>query len=152
MISMCDLTINYLIFCLNSTDHYSEYLPVGANLNDYQNTITLLNDTLEMSGWERNFNQITLSVTNTSSIATSYAEVPLLNYKGYKAVDTNTGQLFEIQDGNSSRIKLCIPASFSGDILISWHSPWYWRIAEASTLISILGLLYILFPKKTTLR
>lgn len=129
-----------------------EYLPVGANLNDYQNTITLLDDTLEMSGWERNFNQITLSVTNTSSIATSYAEVPLLNYKGYKAVDTNTGQLFEIQDGNSSRIKLCIPASFSGDILISWHSPWYWRIAEASTLISILGLLYILFPKKTTLR
>lgn len=73
----------------------------------------------------------------------------MLNYKGYKAIDLNTGQELEIQNGNSGRIKLSIPASFSGDIFISWHSPWYWRVAEVLTLVALVGLAVYAIPRKS---
>lgn len=66
-------------------------------------------------------------------------EVPLLNYKGYHAVD-EYGNEYEIVDGANNMIRFSLPAGFSGNVTIDFIEPWYWRIAEIISLISVICL------------
>lgn len=68
-----------------------------------------------------------------------FVRVPMFHYKGYHAMDEN-GEEYPISDGANNQIRIEIPAGFDGTIRVAYKEPWYWRIAEIVSLISILGM------------
>lgn len=106
-----------------------EYLYAGADTNDYVDEITEIGDGVAIESAEKGSLRLELRVTNSSSEEQTL-ELPLINYKGYQAVDTDTGKRLYLSDGSSHRINLHLPSEYSGNILVKFVAPWYWRAAE----------------------
>ncbi|MDR0220989.1 MAG: hypothetical protein LBI54_06260 [Lachnospiraceae bacterium] len=115
-----------------------EFLPAGADTADYVNALTT-GEMLEVTGSWRQYNKITVSLINYSN-QSDFIEVPLINYPGYRAVDLETGARLNVSDGLSSRVKVEVPGSYSGSFVVRFVSPWYWRLAEAVSVLTIVVL------------
>ena len=75
-------------------------------------------------------------------------EIPIFNYKGYKAFDSN-GNEYRITDGENRVVAVNLPDGFEGEITVKYCIPWYWHVAEIITYISVvLVLLEIIIKKK----
>ena len=77
-----------------------------------------------------------------------FVELPLFNYKGYKAIASDETEI-SITDGENNVVRLNIPAMFDGNIEVSFVEPLYWRIAELVSMISFLIVLFFIFKKHT---
>lgn len=66
-----------------------------------------------------------------------FVQIPMFNYKGYHATDEH-GKEYPIIDGANNQILIEIPAGFDGTILVAYKEPWYWRLAEIVSLVSLL--------------
>lgn len=73
--------------------------------------------------------------------------LPVLLYKGYKAVGENGGRL-EIADDGNHLLQICVPGAYMGQITVRFVEPWYWRVAEAVTLVTITGMSFWLIRKR----
>ena len=80
-----------------------------------------------------------LYVVNNSG-GNSYVEVPLLFYKGYKARDTNSGESLMVTQGENGKVRVSLPAGYSGYVSVSFAGLWYWRAAEIISLLCVLVL------------
>lgn len=65
--------------------------------------------------------------------------VPMFNYKGYHVTDDN-GVEYEISDGYNNQIEFFVPAGFNGYLQVEYREPWYWRLAELISLVTVLAL------------
>jgi|GEM_PF-587219 len=63
-------------------------------------------------------------------------ELPLINYKGYHVTD-DSGKEYEIHDGTIDLISVDLPAGFEGNLTTRFIEPWYWRVAEVLSLITL---------------
>ncbi len=66
-------------------------------------------------------------------------EVPIFNYKGYEVTD-DKGNKYDIQNGKNSTIKFLLEPGFEGEITVAFREPWYWKLSEIISLISVLGM------------
>ncbi|MBR6325867.1 MAG: hypothetical protein IKR61_03605, partial [Lachnospiraceae bacterium] len=80
------------------------------------------------------------------SEADAFVQIPVFNYKGYRAEVEGTKETLPIVDGENAQIRLLLPERFSGKILIAFHEPWYWRFAE---ILSVIALIYIVAITKS---
>ena len=64
--------------------------------------------------------------------------LPLFNYKGYHVTDEK-GNEYPIKDNYNNQIEISVPAGFEGYIQVEFKEPWYWRLSEAISLISVFG-------------
>jgi hypothetical protein len=115
-----------------------EYLPAGADIADYVNSLTP-GERADIHDTWRKYNRITVSLTNNSNNS-DFIEVPLINYPGYRAVDLNTGTRLAVSDGASKRVKVEIPSGYFGTFTVHVVSPWYWRVAEIISAATVIGL------------
>lgn len=69
-----------------------------------------------------------------------YINLPLFNYKGYIARD-NAGNKYEI-DPSSDTVAFRLPPAFEGHITVDFAEPWYWRLAELISLITVICLIF----------
>ncbi len=73
--------------------------------------------------------------------------VPLLYYKGYEAVTTDGNQL-DIYAGENNQLAVRFPQQVmqagngSQEVSITFQSPWYWRVAELISMLTVLGLIF----------
>lgn len=116
-----------------------EYLPVGYDLDDYVEALTYDPAKITITEWTREEKRISVQVSNLTG-EVQQVEVPYLYYKGYTAEDEGGNQL-AITSGASGRISVSIPAGYQGGFTVAFHEPWYWRVSE---MISLLTLLLIL--------
>ena len=123
-----------------------EYLPADTILDDLRTQEMDGDDGIELSAVVKNGTTITMHVKNTLT-GRAGLELPRLYYAGYEAEGiTDEGQPFEAEviDGTNHVIKLMIPGQIEGDITLSFQEPWYWRLAEIITLLSMVSVvLYI---------
>lgn len=63
---------------------------------------------------------------------------PLFNYDGYRA--TLNGQEIAIENGDNNRIQLRFPAGASGEIEIRFVGKAWWKITDAVSLLTLIGL------------
>ncbi len=130
----------YDTYELNSTQMYGcEYLPENTVLNDIRINRYETSDGISISSIKKEGTTILCQVTNNAS--DGYIEVPLTLYKGYQAIDVETGKKLTISNGYNNCIKVDIPKNFDGTINISFHSPIYWEIAEWISFVSLVILL-----------
>lgn len=81
-------------------------------------------------------------------------EVPLLYYRGYKAVDVDTGkELMLYNVGSSARVGVILESGYEGNIKVYYAGKTTWHIAEAvSCIVFILIILYSHFSKKQIIK
>jgi len=74
-------------------------------------------------------------------------ELPLINYKGYHVTDDN-GTEYEIHDGTIDLISVDLPAGFEGKLTTRFIEPWYWRVAELISLVTLGYAIWMMHWKK----
>ena len=122
-----------------------EYLPVNRgeafSLSDYvaayveQPTYDETNISLE--AWGREAGAVAVRLENRTD-QTQQVEVPVLYYKGYRAV-TDSGEPMQMIPGTSYRVSLSVPSGFAGGIRVEFQEPLYWRVAEFLSLAVFIG-------------
>ena len=70
----------------------------------------------------------------------SYVELPLLYYKGYRAIG-EAGQHLELVCGDNNVIRVLLPAGYDGRIDVDFQEFWYWRVSEVLSLATLLMII-----------
>ena len=120
--------------------HEQVLMPRGAECSD----------NIELLGYSKDDLNVVVSCKNASD-AEGYIDIPLLNYKGYKAWDENSGEQIRFTVGERSEIRLLIPAGYEGTIETDFKGMWYWKLADwisGATLIGVV-LWIVLSVRKT---
>ena len=73
--------------------------------------------------------------------------LPLMNYKGYYAVD-DKGSVLDVYDNEDCCVTFDLPVGYDGIVYTTFKEPWYWRLAEIISLCSILATGYAVFHIK----
>ncbi|MCR5716860.1 MAG: hypothetical protein K6G23_08445, partial [Lachnospiraceae bacterium] len=73
----------------------------------------------------------------------SYAEVSLLWYPGYQAMDTERGELLTVDASDTGRVRVWLPAGFEGEVIVAFHARPLWRAADLISLCTLLILLFV---------
>lgn len=113
-----------------------EYLLLDFNIDNVDGKInSTYMETIELL--ERNGCKMELYCESSGKDGT--VEVPIFNYKGYVVKD-DKGNTYDISDGENNVVKFTLPKNFKGNITIDFVEPWYWRVSEIVTLLTIIGL------------
>lgn len=116
----------------------AEYLRYGIQQPDLSFHAPLPGDDIEILEYEKTGLEVNLLLKNSGN--DSYVEVPLQHYKGYTALSAD-GEELKLEDGTHCDIRVLIPAGFEGELTVRFHPPWYWRMGELISLLSLLGII-----------
>ena len=72
----------------------------------------------------------------------------LLYYKGYRAYCEETREPLDCYEGENSQVTVRIPQGFEGTVKVAFQSPWYWRLGEAVSLLTLLGMCGVYFIRR----
>lgn len=107
-----------------------------------------VSDDVEISGYSRSGtnHHMTVKAGENGGCIT----LPMFCYKGYKVESTgNIVTTDNLVKKNSELWYLEIPAGYSGEINIKYAGFWYWRLAEAVSIISfVLMIAYVIYGYK----
>ena len=120
---------------LNDTYMAVEYNMLGTDILQTSPDI-LKSDSISALDVTRKGTNFTLSVTNSGT--TGFIELPVFAYKGYLA--RSGRDRLNISSGFNNRLRIVIPAGYSGQINSCFAEPWYWRAAE---IISLFTLIFV---------
>lgn len=155
--------LSYMSGCLNEGDMYriyqagglssfdivsGEYIPVdlneGIHLSPCTDQLTFDAEAVSVENWYREKDTVIVTVHNGTE-QTSQVEVPFLFYKGYRAI-TDSGEQLQLQHGTAHRISVSVPAGFSGSFRVSFREPWYWRLCEGISFLTIVVIVLMFSP------
>ncbi len=117
----------------------AEYLPLDAQAEHMTYHEPVLSQGTEMSFYEKRNLQVNAYV-ETDGAGEHYVEFPLLYYKGYHGVNTDTGESLQVVKGDNADVRVLLPDHFSGNIQCSYTGMWYWHLAEAASAAAVLGI------------
>ncbi|MGN1146555.1 MAG: hypothetical protein ACI4R5_08900 [Acetatifactor sp.] len=119
-----------------------EYLIEGTDAGKLTYAGALVGEGVTVTDYEKEYLRVSVNCANTGG-RDSYVELPLLFYKGYRAVDCNTGGELAVCAGDNNVVRVPVPAGFAGNIEVKFVSPLYWRISELVSAGSIVILLSV---------
>ncbi|MCR5154250.1 MAG: hypothetical protein K6B75_05320, partial [Lachnospiraceae bacterium] len=148
-----------------SGDHYSnfnsendgfkcftarEYLLQGAcgEERDLNGRINVLGGDAVVSNYEKTGNLLEFDVKASEK---SELELPLFNYWyyvcEYEMNDGSEKRLY-VSDSDKKQVQITIPEGSSGHIKVYWKTPLSWGISYVVTIVSFVGLIVYLIPKR----
>lgn len=118
-----------------------EYLPPNADIGQMNYGRVAVSEGVAVTYFdkEKDILQADLSVINQGK--EGYVELPLLYYRGYAARDVESGEQLTVVAGDNSVVRVILPAGYQGSLHVWFHSPWYWRLSEIISLVSIVALI-----------
>ena len=123
----------------------AEYLPHGTDQSQLVFGYPQAAENVEIEGYQQGSLAWDVNCYNQSSVD-SYIKLPLLYYKGYEAIDADTGEKMKAYDGDNHAVCVEVPAGYSGIISVAFVSPWYWRVAEIINVLAFIGVV-LMFKK-----
>lgn len=126
---------------------FGEYIPVigdataftvNSYQEEYREELTYDAESVTVEEWHRDKGDIFVRLQNGSQ-ETQQVEVPFLLYKGYRAV-TDSGEQLPVSPGNYARVSVAVPAGYAGTIQVGFREPWYWRVSEVISLLTVIGI------------
>ncbi len=124
-----------------------EYLPYGADSTKYMPHEPYVSDKLYVHLYNRDGLKTSILCENVSD-EEGLIELPVLYYKGYKAFDEE-GREYEITYTDNYALCVKIPGGVGVyHVYVDFYSPWYWRVAEAVSLISFAMLVTVSIIRK----
>lgn len=125
-----------------------EYIKKNANYQLFSRSVEGEDDYIQISGYSRNGLEAVMDVKNNGN-QKKYVDIPIHNYKGYHATDIVTGKEFSIKDGENCCIRIYFEPGYQGKVHIDFKEPIIWRVAELTSVMSIIaGGIYFWTRKK----
>ena len=109
-------------YCYEGTD-------VGEALRD-----SSISGTVEILNVDRKDTDFTVTCKGSEE---GYLELPIFYYPGYQCVDIYSGLKYSVGFGENNKLRVELPDDYEGTIQVSFVEPWYWRGAEALSLITL---------------
>ena len=123
--------------------HGNEYIIFGTDVGKRDGLVH--ESGVSILGQERDANSFLLAVESNGG---GYIDLPLFNYKGYRAA-LEDGTLLTVQNGDNNVVRVIVPAGTKGKIHASFKPPVFWRIAELVSLLSLIATFAVLFCYNT---
>lgn len=120
----------------------AEYLPYGTQESLLTYHAPYAGEGVTIKDYEKKHLDISFTAQNVAA-EESYADVALLNYKGYQATVVQSGERLPITPGDNNCVRVLLPAGFEGKVSICFVEPWYWKVAEVVSMFSILAGLFL---------
>lgn len=114
----------------------AEYLPAGIDATTLDGAWYQAGEGLAVQAFERKEGIVELTCSNAGGEET-FVDVPLLYYKGYMAREAGTKRRLPVVPADNKRVRVIIPAGYEGSLEVRFESPWYWRVSEMISLMSI---------------
>ena len=113
----------------NDLYHY-----VGIDEGEMYSQSDIEGDVL-VESWERCGNVFTIKcrTENEANIL-----LPLAYYPDYQCEDRETGTVYETFQGTDNRLCATLPQNYEGTLRVRFKEPWFWRISELISLVSLL--------------
>lgn len=128
---------------MNSCDTMlGEYLPVGTNIGMFSDDSLVPGAELEIYDYIKRDGVITVSCKNNSG-QENCADVSFLYYRGYQAVDQVSGEKLNVTGSGENKVRVMIPAGYEGTFRVQFVSPWYWRVGEAVSVVTLVGIIVV---------
>lgn len=118
----------------------AEYLPYGADAALFWTHDPYAGEMVVITDYHKDGIKIEMHCQNRGD-KTEIVELPLLYYYGYRAYDKITGQELTITTSDNYAVCVEVPADYEGTVRVTFVSPWYWRVAEVVSCLSLLGLI-----------
>lgn len=120
----------------------AEYIRLGTDFKNRNKKINIKN--VNVSNIKRIENEFKIHISSSEE---GFIELPLYNYKGYKAIASN-GQELEIIDGINNLVKIIIPKDFNSDVVVKFKEPKSWRISELVSFVTTLFIIIFYYINK----
>lgn len=117
-----------------------EYVLLGTDTEKLTYKGPVCSDRIALNSYEKKGCHVRLDCDCGSE--GQYIELPLLYYKGYKAIESG-GETLQVVCGENNVVRVLVPSGFQGIIEVDFAGFWYWRAAE---LISLGTLCLICTP------
>ncbi len=122
------------------------YLPADASTDRYAYTKGILAEGIkDVQPLSRTTHTARYEVKSPDG---GWLEIPVLNYRGYRASDSS-GKEYEIRNGTNCRIHIELPAGFDDMLTVEFKEPWYWR---ASIGLSAAAVLILIITQRKEIR
>lgn len=119
----------------------AEYLPYGTDLSliSYENIGA--SEGIQITQHSKNYLDMEINCEN-SAAEEGYIDYPMLYYKGYAAKDYTSGAPLFVEAGANGTVRVIVPPKFQGKIGVWFQSPWYWRLSELLSFITLSWLVF----------
>ncbi len=125
----------------------AEYLIEGTKGDDLLYREPLVGEGLTLQEYTKGPLEATFTCINKTK-SESFVDIPLLLYRGYRAVDKNTGEHLDLTYGENNTVRVQIPGEYMGEVTVSFAPPLYWRISEWITYLVYGAMIVGCFVKR----
>ncbi|MDD5939880.1 MAG: hypothetical protein PUC46_03740 [Lachnospiraceae bacterium] len=130
----CENTSNWSLATvrgdLNSSNVMGgEFLPRGADRTMFNDVQPIAGDGVTVGDFSRENGTVQMTVSNSSD-QQSYVDLPLLFYRGYVAKDAQSTETLGVTDGTGERVRVVLPAGYSGTVTASYTEKPAWIAAD----------------------
>lgn len=116
----------------------AEYLPWGTEQSLLSYEDMQIGQGVSVEEWQKKYLDMRLICANEGE--DSYIDCPMLYYRGYQALDADSGTSLQVTGGYNGLVRVRIPAGFQGEIRVWFAGKWYWHLAEVVSLAAAAGL------------
>ncbi|WP_251208746.1 hypothetical protein [Acetatifactor aquisgranensis] len=117
-----------------------DYLPSGTDPNLIHANLVYANGVAPLEAYQQLGTAISCNVKAQSEDA--YVDFPLLYYKYYRCTDADTSQALPVCAGTNNMVRVQFPKGYSGSISIRFVEPWFWRLAEIISALTLIGIIW----------
>lgn len=118
----------------------AEYLVEGTSEQTLLYHSPVTSGEIQITDYEKGALRADFMCSNTGG-EEGYVELPLLHYYGYRAYAGEKEQPLPVCKGDNNVVRVIIPADCSTHVTVKFVSPWYWRIAEIVSYMTLLPVL-----------
>ncbi|MCD7863104.1 MAG: hypothetical protein LUG61_06255 [Lachnospiraceae bacterium] len=134
-----DVTVYQNVYYLDFA-YSPEFVPNGTELSGlYYTNLLYEEEQLSAGDYHYEKNHWQFHADNTSS-QTAAVDIPVLCYNNYVAYDADSGENLEISSGENNRIRVHIPAGYTGTVVVKYQLPSLWKLAIAVSVATDLAL------------
>lgn len=125
----------------------AEYLPVNADSNIMRTYFMPVSSNGEIEAYIKESTNVSFNVVSAEE--NCFVMLPLLNYKGFTVTSTDGSITNEnLSMGDTAYVCIDIPEGFTGEITVRYREAWYWRLAEAVSVLSMAIIIVMYFRDK----
>lgn len=112
-----------------------EYLPVGVERSLFTEEV-VPQEGVALGEVERKYLTYRVAAVNQSAEEKEIS-LPVLYYTGYRAFDMGTRNELAVYMGDNGCTTVRVPGNYEGRFEMKFHVAWYWRAAEAVSVLSL---------------
>ena len=113
-----------------------DYLPAGVDLAQFDTVQAVPQQPEVTAVWQAGGSALCENPTQ----AEAAVDLPVLAYRYYRAVDAQTGAELPLTQNEQHCLRVTLPAGYRGTVQVRYVPPVSWHLAEAVTLLTLLGL------------